>query len=620
MQEFKTESKRILELMIHSIYTNKEIFLRELISNASDAIDKLHFKSLTDSKASRDFAIDLEINKDARTVSVHDNGIGMTAEELENNLGTIAASGTLRFKTENKLDEDMIGQFGVGFYAAFMVADHVSVYSKAYGTDEAHIWTSDGADGYEITKAEGGDKAECGTTITLHLKADDEDYKYSELLSEYKLKELVTKYSDYIRYPIRMEVTKYDTDADKKPIEKREVDTLNSMVPLWARPKNKVKKKEYEDFYRQKFNDYREPAYTIKADIEGAVNYRTLLFIPEKAPYDYYSKDYQKGLKLYSAGVLIMDKCAEILPDYLGFIKGIVDSPDLSLNISREMLQQDRQLRAIATGLEKKILSELKKFLKNDRKGYEKMFAEYAPSIKFGAYDKFGEKKDMLKDLLLFYSSTEQAPTLLSEYVGRMKEGQEFIYYACGDSVKKIDKLPACEAVKDKGYEILYFSDSIDEFVAKTLDTYDGKKLKSVADKDSLTETDEEKAAAEKAKETYKSLTDAVKKSLGDKVYDVRLSNKMKSHAVCLTADGDISFEMERVFAAMHNGAEVKAKRVLELNPDHALLHKLEALRDTPAFDRLCGVLLNEALLMEGFTPDDPADFAEAINTLLTQA
>lgn len=614
MQEFKTESKRILDLMIHSIYTNKEIFLRELISNASDAIDKLHFKSLTDSAAAREFTIELEINKTARTISIRDNGIGMTKEELENNLGTIAASGTLQFKTENKLDEDMIGQFGVGFYAAFMVADQVTVYSKAYGTNIAHIWTSNGADGYEITEAEGGEKAECGTMITLHLKPDDDDYTYSDLLSEYKLRELVEKYSDYIRYPIRMEVTKYEKDGETKAVE-----TLNSMVPLWARPKNKVKKKEYEEFYQQKFNDYRPPAYTMKADIEGSVNYRTLLFIPEKAPYDYYSKNYEKGLKLYSAGVLIMDKCSEILPEYLGFIKGVVDSPDLSLNISREMLQQDRQLKAIATSLEKKILAELKKFLKNDREGYEKMFAEYAASIKFGAYDKFGEKKDLLKDLLLFYSSTEKKPTLLSEYVGRMKEGQQFIYYACGDSVKKIDKLPQTEAVKEKGYEILYFSDSIDEFVAKTLDAYDGKKFKSVSDQDSIAETDEEKAAAEKTQETYKELTDAVKKSLGDRVSAVRLSNKMKTHAVCLTAEGEISFEMERVFAAMKNGADVRAKRVLELNPDHALFKKLDARRGTPDFDKLCGVLLDEALLMEGFAPEDPAGFSDAVNTLLSE-
>ncbi len=614
MQEFKTESKRILDLMIHSIYTNKEIFLRELISNASDAIDKLHFRSLTDAAAAREFAIDLEINKDARTISIHDNGIGMTRQELENNLGTIAASGTLQFKTENKLDEEMIGQFGVGFYSAFMVADHVTVYSKAYGTDVAHIWSSNGADGYEIIEAEGGDKADCGTTITLHLKADDEDYAYGDLLSEYKLRGLVEKYSDYIRYPIRMEVTKYEKETETKAVE-----TLNSMVPLWARPKNKVKKKEYEEFYQQKFNDYRAPAYIIKADIEGAVNYRTLLFIPEKAPYNYYSKDYEKGLKLYSAGVLIMDKCSEILPEYLGFIKGVVDSPDLSLNISREMLQQDRQLKAIAASLEKKILAELKKYCKSDRKGYEKMFTEFAPSIKFGAYDKFGEKKDLLKDLLLFYSSTENAPTLLSEYVGRMKEGQEFIYYACGESVKKIDKLPQTEAVKEKGYEILYFSDSIDEFVAKTLLEYDGKKFKSVSDKDSIAETEEEKAASEKTREQYKALTEAVKASLKDKVADVRLSNKMKSHAVCLSAEGEISFEMERVFAAMKNGADVRAKRVLELNPEHALFQKLAAVKDTDKFDKLCGVLLDEALLMEGFTPEDPAGFADAINTLLAE-
>lgn len=619
MQQFKTESKRILDLMINSIYTNREIFLRELISNASDALDKLHFISLTDAKASREFRIELIADKPTRSLTVKDNGIGMTREELENNLGTIAASGTGKFKAENKLDEQLIGQFGVGFYSAFMAADKVTVVTSPYGGDKTYTWTSSGPDGYEITEAP-SDGGESGTAVVLHLKEDTDDFKPSEFLSEYKLREMVEKYSDYIRYPIQTLVTKSKKEeGSDKYTSYTEMETLNSMVPLWARPKNKVKKKEYEEFYKQKFNDYLEPAYTIKADIEGAVNYKALLFVPQHAPYDYYTKEYKRGLKLYSAGVLIMDSCADLLPDCFGFIKGVVDSPDLSLNISREVLQQDRQLKTIAESLEKKIVAEFKKFLKNDREGYEKMFGEYAASIKFGVYDKFGAKKDALKDIVLFYSSYEKKLTLLSEYVSRMKEGQEFIYYACGEDVAKIDRLPTTEAVKDKGYEVLYLADSIDEFVLKTLDEYGGKKFKSVSAKDGVAKTEEETAREKSAEEENKSLTDAVKTALGGKVGDVRLNVGLKNHAVCLVAGGEISFEMERVFAAMpgNKGAGLKAERVLELNPDHPVFARLKKTAGTPDFDELCSVLYDEALLIEGFKLDDPAGFAEKINKLL---
>lgn len=619
MQEFKTESKRILDLMIHSIYTNREIFLRELISNASDALDKLHFVSLTDSKASRPFGIELIADKATGSLTVKDNGIGMNREELENNLGTIAASGTGKFKAENKTDELLIGQFGVGFYSAFMVADRVTVVTCPYGGDKTYTWTSTGAEGYEITEAAAAG-GECGTSVVLHLKADTDDFKPSEFLSEYKLRETVAKYSDYIRYPIRTLVTKSRKKEDSDEYESyTELETLNSMVPLWSRPKNKVKKQEYEDFYKQKFNDYREPAYIIKSDIEGAVSYKALLFIPQKAPFDYYSKDYKRGLKLYSAGVLIMDSCADLLPDCLGFIKGVVDSPDLSLNISREMLQQDRQLKTIAETLEKKIVAELKKFLKSDREGYEKMFAEYGPSIKFGIYDKFGEKKDLLKDLTLFYSSVEKKPVLLSEYVSRMKEGQESIYYACGETIAKIDKLPTTEAVKDKGYEVLYLADNIDEFVVKTLDAYEGKKFKSVSGKDGIEKTEEEAAREKTAAEENKELTEAVKKSLGEGVKDVRLNVGLKNHAVCLVAGGEISFEMERVFNAMPNApmGGMRAERVLELNPEHKVFDKLKSAMGTPTFDDVCKVLLDEAMLIEGFKLEDPAGFVEKVNKLI---
>ncbi len=619
MQQFKTESKRILDLMINSIYTNREIFLRELISNASDALDKLHFVSLTDSAASRDFEIELIVDKPTRSLTVKDNGIGMTREELENNLGTIAASGTGKFKEENKLDEQMIGQFGVGFYSAFMVADKVTVVTSPYGGDKTYTWVSTGPEGYEITEAP-SDGGQSGTAVVLHLKEDTDDFRPGDFLSEYKLRETVVKYSDYIRYPIKTLVTKSKKEeGSDKYVSYTELETLNSMVPLWARPKAKVKKKEYEDFYKQKFNDYSDPAYIIKADIEGGVNYKALLFVPAHAPYDYYTKEYKRGLKLYSAGVLIMDSCADLLPDYFGFIKGVVDSPDLSLNISREVLQQDRQLKVIAESLEKKIVSEFKKFLKNDREGYEKMFGEYGASVKFGIYDKFGAKKEQLKDIVLFYSSYEKKLCLLSEYVSRMKEGQEFIYYACGEDVARIDRLPTTEAVKAKGYEVLYLADSIDEFVLKTLSEYDGKKFRSVSAKDGVVKSEEETEREKTAAEENKSVTEAVKKALGDKVSDVRLNVGLKNHAVCLVAGGEISFEMERVFNAMpgNRGGGLHAEKVLELNPDHAVFARLKAAAGTPQFDEMSEVLYEEAMLIEGFKLDDPAGFVEKINKLV---
>lgn len=620
MKQFKAESKRLLDLMINSIYTNKEIFLRELISNCSDAIDKLHFKSLTDSSVNSDFKIEIKPDKAARTLTISDNGVGMTKEDLETNLGTIANSGTLKFKAENKMDENnMIGQFGVGFYSAFMVADCVTVLSKAYGTEEAHLWTSRGADGYEITPAV---KDACGTVITLHLKDNDDDCKYDEFLEEYELKNLIKKYSDYIRYPIEMETThsRKKADDDKEYETYLEAETLNSMVPIWKKPKTQVKKKDYNEFYKNKFHDYQDPLKVISANIEGNITYSALLFVPSHAPFDYYTKEYEKGLQLYSNGVLIMDKCGDLLPDCFGFIKGVVDSSDLSLNISREMLQKDRQLRAIAVSLEKKIVSELEKMLKNDRENYDKMFREYGKSIKFGAYDGFGVKKDLLKELIELYSSTEKKLATLKEYVGRMKEGQQFIYYACGESNGKIEKLPQTELVRDKGYEIFYLTDTVDEFVLKVIDEYEGKKFKNVSAKDIGLESEAEKEEVKKATEDNKELFDFMSAALQGKVKCVRLSSRMKSNAVCLTADGELSLEMEKVLNSMPAGEKVKADRVLEINANHPIFDKLKELfaGDKDRLTDYTAVLYAEAQLLEGISIEDPADFAEKLTKLLS--
>ncbi len=624
MKQFKTESKRVLDLMINSIYTNKEIFLRELISNASDATDKLKFISLTDGEVTSDFKITITPDKSARTLTIEDNGIGMTETDLEKNIGTIASSGTLAFKKDNegKTDNELIGQFGVGFYSAFMVADKIEVYTKAYKSDDAFKWSSKGVEGYEIEKTE---KDTVGTKIVLSLKADTEDEKYSDYLEEYKLSGLIKQYSDYIRYPIQMLTTKSkrkEGSPDDKPEYENvtEWETLNSMVPLWKKPKAEVTKESMDEFYKNEYHDYENPLKGVYAKIEGSVTYDTLLYIPARAPYDYYSKDYKKGLKLYSNGVMIMEKCEELLPDYFGFVRGIVDSSDLNLNISREILQQDRQVKAIATSLEKKISAELKKLLENERETYEKMFAEFGLSIKFGAYAGFGYKKDALKDFLMFYSSKKEKLVTLAEYVKEMQDGQDCIYYACGESYDKIARLPQIEKAKDKGYEILFFKDGVDEFVAKILTDYDGKKFKSVSEADFSLDSESEKKELDEKKESFKDVLAFIKESLGDKVKEVKLSSNLKTYPVCLTAEGEISIEMEKVLNAMPNAdGKVKAEKILELNADHKVTDKLKSLFDSDkeTLKKYATVLYEQARLLEGLTVDDVNDFVTAISEII---
>lgn len=624
MKKFKTESKRILDLMINSIYTNKDIFLRELISNASDAIDKLKFISLTDDKVIFDFSINISVDKEKRTLKISDNGIGMTAEDLEKNLGTIAESGTLAFKTENKdnTDNELIGQFGVGFYSAFMVADKIEVFSKAYKAEKGYKWTSAGVEGYDVAEC---DKDNVGTEIVLYLKKDTEDYNYSEYLEEYKISALVKEYSDYIRYPVTMWKThskiKEDSPKDKPEYEDvKELETLNSMIPLWKKNKSEVTEENLNDFYKKNFRDYVDPLKGIFAKIEGAVNYDTLLYIPSHAPFDYYSKDYKKGVKLYSNGVMIMDKCEELIPDYFGFIKGVVDSSDLNLNISREILQQDRQVKSIAVSLEKKISSELKKLLENERETYEKMFKEFGLSIKFGVYQGFGMNKDKLKDFLMFYSSKKQKLVTLKEYVDGVLEGQDCIYYACGESYEKIDRLPQIEKAKDKGYEILYFKDGVDEFVAKLLNDYEGKAFKSVNDADFSVSGEEEKEVINKKEEEFKEVLTVFKEELKDKVKDVKLSLNLKTYPVCLTSKGDISIEMEKVLNAMPNTEnKIKAEKVLEINAEHKVVEKLKELceKDKETLKKYVVVLYEEARLLEGLEIEDVHSFVEAMTEIL---
>ena len=610
--------------MINSIYTNKEIFLRELISNASDAIDKLKFISLTDDKVITDFAITLTADKEEKTLTIEDNGIGMTEKDLEKNLGTIAESGTLAFKkaNENATDNELIGQFGVGFYSAFMVADKITVFTRAYGSEQGYKWESKGAEGYTI---EAFDKQDVGTKIVLSLKADTEDEKYSEYLEEYKLSSLVKQYSDYIRYPIETLVTKSrkkEGSTDDKPEyeEYAELETLNSMVPLWKKPKSEVNTESLNEFYKNQFHDYQDPLKSIYAKIEGSVTYDTLLYVPARAPFDYYSKDYKKGVKLYCNGVMIMEKCEELIPDYFGFIRGIVDSSDLSLNISREILQQDRQVKAIALSLEKKISAELKKMLENDRENYEKLFAEFGLSIKFGVYAGFGLNKDKLKDLLMFYSSKKEKLVTLSDYVKECVEGQDSIYYACGESYEKIKKLPQIEKAKDKGYEILFFKDGVDEFVAKLLGEYEGKKFKSVSDLDFSLDTEEEKKELDKKSEECKDLLLEIKSNLGDKVKEVKLTSKLKSYPVCLTAGGDISIEMEKTFAGIpNNGQTVKAEKVLEISCEHKILDTLKSLylTDKEKLKKYSTVLYEQARLLEGLSVEDVSNFVNSITEII---
>ncbi|WP_281527723.1 molecular chaperone HtpG [Ruminococcus champanellensis] len=628
-KQFKAESKRLLDMMIHSIYTHKEIFLRELISNASDAMDKLYFRSLTDEKVGmnrEDFAIDLKIDKDARTLTITDNGIGMTQEELEKNLGTIANSGSLKFKNENKLEDDVdiIGQFGVGFYSAFMVAKRVTVRSKAYGSDQAYQWQSEGVDGYTIEPC---DKETVGTEILLEIKDDTEDENYSEFLEQYRIQGLVKKYSDYIRYPIRMDMTKSrrketenaDKDAAPEYEEYVENETLNSMVPLWRKNKSELTDADYNAFYKEKFFDYNEPLLHIHTKSEGTATFNALLYIPSKAPYDYYTKEYEKGLQLYSSGVMIMEKCADLLPDYFSFVKGLVDSEDLSLNISRELLQHDRQLKIIAKALEKSIRNELTKLLKNDRAAYEKFFEAFGLQLKFGVYNGYGMNKDALKDLLLFYSSSEKKPVTLAEYVSRMKEDQTCIYYATGENIARIDHLPQTELVKDKGFEILYLTENVDEFAIKMLMNYEGKEFKSVSAGDLDLETEEEKKEIEEKSKEHADLFNDMQKALEGKVKSVRLSQRLKSHPVCLTSEGALSLEMEKVLNAMPTDQKVQADRVLEINPEHPIFAKLVQLqKENP--DKLkayAKLLYDQALLIEGMSIEDPVAFSNQICELM---
>ncbi|MDY4977097.1 MAG: molecular chaperone HtpG [Clostridia bacterium] len=606
---FKSESKRLLDLMINSIYTHKEIFLRELISNANDALDKFYYLSLTDESISFDrenFYIRLTPNKEARTLTISDTGIGMDKEELDNNLGVIAKSGSLSFKQEHEAmeDVDIIGQFGVGFYSAFMVADKVTVTSKKFGSDEAYCWVSSGADGYEIKPAQ---KDTVGTEIVLHLKADTEDEKYSEFLDEYKLRSLVKKYSDYIKYPIKMMTThqKLKEGSENEYESYQEDETLNSMVPLWRKNKSEVTQEEYNNFYKEKFFDFEDPIKVVHTSVDGAVSYKALLFFPSRPPFDYYTKEYQKGLQLYANGVLIMDKCADLLPDYFGFVKGLVDSADLSLNISREMLQHDRQLKAIASRIKKKIKSELESMMKNDREGYEAFYQQFKRPLKFGMYDNYGADKDFLVDLILFPSSTQDKLTSLQEYVDRMKEDQKYIYYACGESVDKISKLPQVEAVREEGCEILYFTEDVDEFAIKVLGKFADKEFRSVSD--SASEPKEEAA-----QEEHKDLFQFMKEALGDQVAEVKGTARLKSHPVCLSSTGDISLEMEKVLNAMPNDNKVKAQRVLELNVNHPMFASLQQLlkEDQDKLKKYTNVLYNCALLMEGMSVEDPVAFS----------
>lgn len=628
-KQFKAESKRLLDMMINSIYTHKEIFLRELISNASDAMDKLYFKSLTDDKVGMnrsDFFIKIEVDKDNGVLIIRDNGIGMTKEELENNLGTIANSGSFSFKNdENNASEDIdiIGQFGVGFYSAFMVAKEVEVRTKAYGSDQAYLWRSEGVDGYTIEECE---KDGVGTEIRLTMKDDTDDECYDEFLTQWKIKSLVKKYSDYIHYPIKFDMEhdslKEGTGTDDVPAEYETTvvtETLNSMTPLWRKNKNEITDEEYNNFYKEKFYDYMDPLMHIHVKTEGTATYDGLLYIPAKAPMDYYSKSFEKGLQLYSSGVLIMDKCADLLPDHFSFVKGLVDSQDLSLNISREMLQHDRQLKLIAKSLEKTIKNELKKLLSNNREKYEEFWKTFGMQIKFGVYNGYGVNKDMLKDLLMFYSSNEKKLWTLDEYVSRMKEDQKYIYYAAGETVDKIDSLPQTEVVKDKGYEILYLTESVDEFALKVLESYSDKPFKSVSDADLDLETPEEKEEFKKLSEESKDMLEEITKALGGKVKAAKLSERLKTHPVCLTSEGQISLEMEKTFAQMPTDQNVKAEKVLEINPNHEIFRVLKNLYETDKskLDDYSKILYTEALLIEGMPIEDPVEFSNLVCGLM---
>lgn len=635
-KQFKAESKRLLDLMINSIYTNKEIFLRELISNASDAIDKLYYRSLTDKNVKvnkDDLYIRVTPNKEARTLTIEDNGCGMSKEELEENLGTIAKSGSLAFKEAAKAKENaekdddvnIIGQFGVGFYSAFMVASKVRVESKCYGAEKAYAWESEGAEGYTIDEC---DKSDFGTKIILTLKADTDDEKYSDFLAEYKIEELIRKYSDYIRYPIKMEV-EHEHEVEQPEGEKKEPkfekvkhdEILNSMIPIWKKNKSEVSDEDYNNFYQEKFGDYQKPLKVIRTSVEGDVSYTALLYIPSHTPYDYYTKDFKRGLQLYSNGVLIMDKCEDLLPDCYGFVRGLVDSPDLSLNISREMLQHDRQLKIIAKNLDKKIKSELLDMLHKNREDYEKFFTTFGTTLKFGVYNDFGLNKDNLKDLLMFHSSTENKLVTLDEYVDRMKEGQDKIYYACGETVDKIELLPQVEAVKEKDYEILYLTENIDEFVVQVLMEHKEKKFINVCANDVDLDTAEEKETLKKENEENKEMFTLMKETIGEGVQEVRFTHRLKNHPVCLTSEGALSVEMEKVINSMPNDQKVKAQTALEINDSHPIAQKIKDLyaNDKEALKKYTQVLYAQARLIEGLPVENPTQISNLICEIIAK-
>lgn len=624
-KQFKAESKKLLDLMINSIYTNKEIFLRELISNASDAIDKLYYNSLTDEAIKvnkEDLCIKIDIDKDKRKLVITDNGCGMSRDELENNLGTIAKSGSLDFKSDVKSDEvDIIGQFGVGFYSAFMVAKKIKVESRVSGADKSYVWKSEGADGYTIRE---GKMHDVGTKITLKLKDDTDEYKYSEFLDSFRVRGIVKKYSDYIRYPIKMliEKSRLKEGSDKEYETYVEEEIVNSMIPIWKKNKSDVTEDEYNSFYSDKFMDYDKPLKTIHTSVEGNCCYNALLYIPSHLPFDFYTKEYEKGLSLYSNGVLIMDKCSELLPDYFSFVKGVVDTEDLSLNISREILQQDHSVKLIAKSIEKKIKRELENMLRNDRSSYEDFFKTFGMQIKFGVYADYGVNKDNLKDLLMFYSSKEKHLVTLSEYIDRMKEGQECIYYACGESNDKVDNMPQVELIKDKGYEILYLTEYVDEFALQSLTTYKDKKFVNVSNDNVDLDTEEEKKALEELNKKSHDMFDTMKKALSDsKISDIRFTHRLKNHPVCLTTEGELSVEMEKVLNALPNDQKVNASMIMEINDSHPIAKKLEKLykEDKEELEKYTKILYSEARLIEGLPIDNPTEISNLICDIISK-
>lgn len=623
-KQFKAESKKLLDLMINSIYTNKDIFLRELISNSSDAINKLHYRSLTDKSIKIDkdnFAIEISIDKDNKTITVSDNGCGMNEEELEINLGTIAKSDTLDFKEKNdSKNMDIIGQFGVGFYSAFMVSDKITVITKPYGSKKAFKWESSGADGYDITEC---DKENFGTDITLHIKEDTENEKYSEYLDTYKIKELVKKYSDYIRYPINMDIEKEQLkegyeDEYETIIEK---ETVNSMIPLWKKSKNEIKDEEYNEFYKNNFHDYSDPIKTIHTSVEGLCSYNALLFIPSHTPYDFYTKEYEKGLQLYSNGVLIMDKCEDLLPDYFSFVKGLVDSSDLSLNISREILQQDHQVRLIAKNIEKKIKKELEEMRDNDRETYENFYQAFGMQLKYSVYNNFGMHKDVLKDLLLFYSSKDKKLITLKEYIDNMKEGQDKIYYACGETNDKIDLMPQIEQFKEKDFDVLYLTEYVDEFTVQAMMDYDGKSFANISSENLNLENEEDKKKLDKENEDNKEMFEVMKKTLNESVHDVKFTNRLKKHPVCLTTEGPISIEMEKLMKSMPTEEKIKASAILEINESHPIAKKIKDLykEDKKKLEEYTKVLYAQARLIEGLPLDNPTEISNIICDMISK-